>query len=86
MIFGSGNKSGLFYVFNIEYGVEVVVNVMNRFVKLSVWWLGTRGFSIGIDDVLSVAELLVEKGWCIEDGYRICDEWIVLYEKGILFF
>ena len=81
---GSGNKSGLFYVLNIEYGAEAAANAMNRLAKLSARWLGTRGFSIGIDDVSPAAELSAEKGRRIEDGYRTCDERIASYEKGTL--
>ena len=81
---GSGNKAGLFYVLNMEYGPQAAAEAMNRLAKLSARWLGTRGFSIGIDDVSPSVELSTQKGRHIEDGYRTCDERIASYEKGTL--
>ena len=81
---GSGNKAGLFYVLNMEYGSKSAAETMNRLAKLSARWLGTRGFSIGIDDVTPGAELSAEKGRRIEAGYATCDERIASYEKGTL--
>jgi len=81
---GSGNKAGLFYVLNMEYGSTSAAETMNRLAKLSARWLGTRGFSIGIDDVTPGAELSAEKGRRIEAGYATCDERIASYEKGTL--
>ena len=81
---GSGNKNGLFYVLNIEYGPVAAADAMNRLAKLSARWLGTRGFSIGIDDVSPAAELEAEKQRRIEDGYATCDQRIASYEKGTL--
>jgi len=81
---GSGNKAGLFYVLSMEYGSASAAEAMNRLAKLSARWLGTRGFSIGIDDVTPGAELAAEKGRRIEAGYAKCDERIASYAKGTL--
>jgi len=48
-------------VLNSEYGSQVTADAMNRVAKLSARWLGTRGFSIGIDDVTPGARLANEK-------------------------
>ena len=80
---GSGNKAGLFYVLNMEYGPQAAAEAMNRLAKLSARWLGTRGFSIGIDDDRS-GGVIHAKSRHIEDGYRTCDERIASYEKGTL--
>jgi len=61
-VLGGGNKAGLFYVLNSEYGAKCTAEAMNRVAKLSARWLGTRGFSIGIDDVTPGARLASEKG------------------------
>ena len=66
---GSGNKVGLFYVMNSEYGTGVTAATMNRVAKLSARWLGTRGFSIGIDDVTPGAKLKHEKEKTVNKGY-----------------
>ena len=42
---------------------------MNRLAKLSARWIGTRGFSIGIDDVTPKPELVQKKQRELDDGY-----------------
>ena len=81
---GSGNKSGLFYVMNSEYGSHVTATVMNRVAKLSARWLGQRGFSVGIDDVTPGSFLKSEKAKVVKKGYDDCDERIKAFEKGTL--
>jgi len=81
---GSGNKAGLFYTLNLEYGPQAAANAMNRLAKLSARWLGTRGFSIGIDDVTPAQDLVEEKQRRIDEGYATCDDRIASYQKGTL--
>ena len=81
---GSGNKAGLFYVLNSEYGSEVAAEAMNRVAKLCARWLGQRGFSIGIDDVTPGARLSSEKARVVSEGYSNCDERITAFKKGTL--
>jgi DNA-directed RNA polymerase III subunit RPC1 len=81
---GSGNKAGLFYTLNLEYGPQAAANAMNRLAKLSARWLGTRGFSIGIDDVTPAQDLVDEKQRRIDEGYATCDDRIASYQKGTL--
>ena len=81
---GSGNKSGLFYVLNSEYGSEAAAQVMNRVAKLAARWLGTRGFSIGIDDVTPGSRLRREKEVVVDKGYSDCDDRITEFKKGTL--
>jgi len=58
---GSGNKAGLFYVLSSDYSPEVAGNAMNRLAKLSARFIGSRGFSIGINDVTPDERLIREK-------------------------
>jgi DNA-directed RNA polymerase beta' subunit len=81
---GSGNKDGLFYVLNSEYGSNVAATAMNRVAKLSARWLGQRGFSVGIDDVTPGAFLKSEKAKVVTKGYSDCDARIAAYKKGTL--
>ena len=81
---GSGNKNGLFYVLNSEYGSEQTASCMNRVAKLSARWLGTRGFSVGIDDVTPGHRLQDEKGKVVDRGYDACDERIEAFKRGTL--
>ena len=81
---GSGNKAGLFYVLNSEYGAFVAATAMNRVAKLSARWLGQRGFSVGIDDVTPGHILQAEKAQVVARGYADCDERIAAYKKGTL--
>ena len=81
---GGGNKTGLFYVLNSDYGAEVAGNAMNRLAKLAARWIGIRGFSIGIDDVKPSPELEQEKQNRMDSGYAKCDERIANFEKGTL--
>jgi DNA-directed RNA polymerase III subunit RPC1 len=81
---GGGNKTGLFYVLNSDYGADVAANAMNRLAKLAARWIGIRGFSIGIDDVKPSPELEREKQSRVDSGYAKCDERIASYEKGTL--
>ena len=81
---GSGNKAGLFYVLNSEYGAAVAATAMNRVAKLSARWLGQRGFSVGIDDVTPGHVLQTEKARVVARGYADCDARIAAYKKGTL--
>ena len=81
---GSGNKNGLFYVLNSEYNSEQTASCMNRVAKLSARWLGTRGFSVGIDDVTPGHRLQDEKGKVVDRGYDACDERIEAFKQGTL--
>ena len=81
---GDGNKSGLFSVLVADYGPTIAAKCMNRLAKLSARWLGTVGFSIGIDDVTPGPTLKAEKDRQIEKGYELCNQRIELYKQGNL--
>jgi len=81
---GGGNKTGLFYVLNSDYGPDIAANAMNRLAKLAARWIGIRGFSIGINDVKPSQLLEREKQNRVDLGYAKCDERIASYEKGTL--
>lgn len=83
-VLGSGSKSGLFYVLHCEHSSVAAAGAMNRLAKLSARWLGSRGFSIGIDDVTPSTKLSSAKAKTVSAGYKECDARIALYESGDL--
>ena len=81
---GSGNKAGLFYVLSCDYGSSVAARAMNRLAKLSARFIGSRGFSIGINDVTPDELLVREKEEQVNKGYAECESLIRLYKDGQL--
>ncbi|KAK3254911.1 hypothetical protein CYMTET_35891 [Cymbomonas tetramitiformis] len=79
-----GTKAGLFSVLNAEYAPEEACNSMNRLAKLSARWIGTRGFSIGIEDVTPSPTLVIAKTKTVNAGYNKCNEAITAYKDGEL--
>jgi DNA-directed RNA polymerase III subunit RPC1 len=51
----------LFYVLSSDYSPSVAASAMNRLAKLSARFIGTHGFSIGINDVTPDEKLITEK-------------------------
>ena len=84
MTLGSGNKSGLFYVLSSDYAPQVAANAMNRLAKLSARFIGTHGFSIGINDVTPDENLITEKMNKVNEGYTDCEILISQYKSGQL--
>ena len=79
---GTGSKEGLFALLLRDYSPFVSMQCMNRLAKLSSRWLGTFGFSIGIDDVTPGARLVRGKEETVEEGYSACKTHIKLYNEG----
>jgi len=79
---GSGNKDGLFTLLIRDYNAHVAMRCMNRLAKLSGRWLGTNGFSIGIDDVTPSTMLLSGKERVVHFCYDKCKTHIDLYNTG----
>ncbi|KAG0057284.1 hypothetical protein BGZ83_000074 [Gryganskiella cystojenkinii] len=75
-IVGDGNKSSLFYIVMRDYGSIEAAKCMNRLAKLCARWLGTVGFSIGINDVQAGKKLSDEKYEKVEKAYAECDKYI----------
>jgi DNA-directed RNA polymerase III subunit RPC1 len=57
---------------------------MNRLARLSSRWIGTRGFSIGIDDVTPSKRLIKLKEATIKQGYDFCYDKIKQWKSGKL--
>ena len=70
---GSDSKSSIFYVLYRDYGPDVAITCMTRLSKLAARWIGTRGFSIGINDVQPSASLTAHKESLIRQGYQESD-------------
>ncbi|PSR95151.1 DNA-directed RNA polymerase III subunit 1 like [Actinidia chinensis var. chinensis] len=81
---GNGNKDGLYSVLLRDYNSYAAAACMNRLAKLSARWIGTHGFSIGIDDVQPGERLYGNKRAIILEDYVKCDQLIQNYNKGML--
>lgn len=81
---GNSNKDGLYSVLLRDYNAYAAASCMNRLAKLSAWWIGNHGFSIGIDDIQPGEWLNENKRARILEGFRKCDELIQSYNKGML--
>ncbi|KAF9991179.1 hypothetical protein BGZ75_002806 [Mortierella antarctica] len=75
-IVGDGNKSSLFYIVMRDYGSIEAAKCMNRLAKLCARWLGTVGFSIGINDVQPGEILAAKKDELVKNAYAHCDDLI----------
>ena len=62
-------------VLNTDFSANAAAQCMNRLAKLSARWIGTRGFSIGIDDVTPKPELVRKKQRELDDGYAQVGCW-----------
>ncbi|KAG0021924.1 hypothetical protein BGZ81_008743 [Podila clonocystis] len=83
-IVGDGNKSSLFYIVMRDYGSIEAAKCMNRLAKLCARWLGTVGFSIGINDVQPGKILAEKKNDLVEGAYAHCDDLIERSKTGRL--
>ena len=81
---GSGTRTGLFATLLAQYEPAVAANCMNKLARLSARWIGSRGFSIGLDDVKAPETLIEGRNMRMEEGYRRCDEQIDAYRTGRL--
>ncbi|KAF9349052.1 hypothetical protein BGX26_012591 [Mortierella sp. AD094] len=83
-IVGDGNKSSLFYIVMRDYGSIEAAKCMNRLAKLCARWLGTVGFSIGINDVQPGEILASKKNDLVQKAYSHCDDLIYRSLNGQL--
>lgn len=83
-IVGGDSKGSIFYALLRDYGPDISITCMTRIAKLAARWLGTRGFSIGINDVQPGARLRELKNGLIEAGYAECDRLIDDFRRGLL--
>jgi DNA-directed RNA polymerase III subunit RPC1 len=81
---GGDSKGSIFYTMLRDYGPDVAITCMTRLSKLSARWIGTRGFSIGINDVQPSVALQQHKERLVLAGYAECDRFISDYAKGLL--
>ena len=79
---GSGSKTGLFACLLRQTSKRYTAGCMQRLSKLSAHYVGSRGFSIGIDDVTPTARLNRDKQAAVDSGYRACDRFIHQYQNG----
>lgn len=56
-----------------DYSAAAAAAVMNRLAKLSARFIGERGFSIGIDDVMPAPVLQRRKQQIIAQSYALCE-------------
>lgn len=81
---GGDSKASIFYVLLRELGSAYTIDCMTRLSKLCARFLGSRGFSIGIDDVTPGPRLRQRKEDLVAAGYVECDRNIDAFKRGEL--
>jgi DNA-directed RNA polymerase III subunit RPC1 len=81
---GGDSKASIFYVLLRELGSAYTIDCMTRLSKLCARFLGSRGFSIGIDDVTPGPRLRKRKEDLVRAGYAECDQNIAAFCRGEL--
>lgn len=81
---GGDSKASIFYVLLRELGSAYTIECMTRLSKLCARFLGSRGFSIGIDDVTPGPRLRQGKEDLVARGYAECDDNIAAFKRGEL--
>lgn len=81
---GGDSKASIFYVLLRELGSAYTIECMTRLSKLCARYLGSRGFSIGIDDVTPGPRLRQRKEELVAAGYTECDRNIDAFKRGEL--
>lgn len=81
---GGDSKASIFYVLLRELGSQYTIECMTRLSKLCARYLGSRGFSIGIDDVTPGPRLRQRKEELVAAGYTECDRNIEAFKRGEL--
>ena len=81
---GGDSKASIFYVLLRELGSQYTIECMTRLSKLCARYLGSRGFSIGIDDVTPGPRLRLRKEELVAAGYTECDRNIEAFKRGEL--
>ncbi|KAK6759531.1 hypothetical protein RB195_021237 [Necator americanus] len=83
-LLGSGSKKNIFYILLRDFGEDAAVDAMWRIARMTPVFLSNRGFSIGIGDVTPSAQLLKEKTYLLDEGYKKCHEYIAQLNSGQL--
>ena len=81
---GSGTRTGLFATLLATYEPLVAAGAMDKLARLSSRWIGSRGFSIGLDDVKAPDALIQGRRQRMEAGYARCDAHIEEFRRGNL--
>ncbi|CAK0785283.1 hypothetical protein CVIRNUC_008489 [Coccomyxa viridis] len=81
---GGSNKSGLFQVLASDFAPQAAAAVMRRLSKWAARFIGERGFSIGVDDVIPLPRLSQEVADVTSSSYEACQELIASYRMGKL--
>ncbi|KIH46284.1 DNA-directed RNA polymerase subunit A' domain protein [Ancylostoma duodenale] len=89
-LLGSGSKTNMFYIMLRDFGEDAAVEAMWnvkyrwRMARMTTVFLSNRGFSVGVGDVTPSAELLREKAFLLDQGYRKCHDYIAKLDSGQL--
>ncbi|XP_063934286.1 DNA-directed RNA polymerase III subunit rpc1-like isoform X3 [Zophobas morio] len=76
-----GSKSSVFHILLRDYGVDVCADRMSRLARLCSRFLGSRGFSIGVSDVIPGKRLFAFKENLVRRGYEKCNRYIKDYQE-----
>lgn len=83
-LLGGGKKTSLFYTILRDYGADEAGKAMNRMAKLTSRYMGEKGFSIGINDVIPSQAVKDKKNEMVRIAYKKCDDLIDLFKRGKL--
>lgn len=81
---GGESKTGLFFVLIRDFGSNHATECMSRLSKLCARYLGDRGISFGLDDVMPSKTLTLQKERIMVDGDKRASELIESYKAGEL--
>ncbi|XKL62278.1 hypothetical protein PGB90_002111 [Kerria lacca] len=73
---GSGSKSNIFYVLLRDWGKDIAANAMWRLSRMMSYFMTSKGFTIGLNDVLPGQSVLCTKEQLLYSGYNKCDDYI----------
>ncbi|KIH46361.1 RNA polymerase Rpb1, domain 2 [Ancylostoma duodenale] len=83
-LLGSGSKTNMFYIMLRDFGEDAAIEAMWRMTRMTTVFLSNYGFSVGVGDVTPSAELLREKAFLLDEGYRKCHDYIAQLDSGQL--
>mmetsp|Transcript_61091 Transcript_61091/g.144156 ORF Transcript_61091/g.144156 Transcript_61091/m.144156 type:complete len:1479 (-) Transcript_61091:130-4566(-) len=81
---GAGNKNSLFYVLLRDCDADTAADRMTRLAKLCARYMGLRGFTFGIEDVMPTDAIRAAKQGAMDAAHVECTKLIELYRTGKL--
>ena len=79
---GGGSKQTIFYQLLVQHGPSMALSRMSNLAKLCARFVGSLGFSIGIEDVTPSPILAAEKKRLVDAGLAECDTFIAQHASN----